>query len=162
MYIKQGDIFWGMSSECIKKIMALSDKRTYEAKQILFREGEPVGYFYSLVKGRVQLSRREIGQTVYTVSRAGEAFGWSSLIGRDVYSASAETLEPSTLMEFSSDDLMEILTQHPQDGLTFFRRLAKTLGNRLINSYKREAEVRREGNMRSYGTGQVLEESPAD
>ncbi|HHP7235869.1 MAG TPA: Crp/Fnr family transcriptional regulator [Desulfobacterales bacterium] len=162
MYIKQGDIFWGMSSECIKKIMARSHKRTYGPKETLFREGEPIGFFYSLVKGRIQLSRQEIGQTVYTVSRAGEAFGWSSLIGRDIYSATAETVEPSTLMEFSSDDLMEILNQHPQDGLTFFRRLAKTLGDRLLNSYQREAEARRQGDVQSQGTGQVLEASPAD
>ena len=87
MYLKQGDIFWGMSSECLKKINTISRKVAYDPGRRLFEEGDPAERFFSLVKGRVKLTVPGTGQTVYTVSRAGEAFGWSSLIDRDFYSA---------------------------------------------------------------------------
>ena len=73
MYLKQGDIFWGMSSECLKRINAISHKVSYDPGHRLFEEGDPAERFFSLIKGRVKLTVSGTGQTVYTVSRAGEA-----------------------------------------------------------------------------------------
>ena len=74
---------------------------------------------------------------VYDVRRNGEAFGWSSLIGRDIYSTSAECIEPTKLLKTDSKKLRRILEKDPANGVVFFRQLAATLGNRLIESYKR-------------------------
>jgi CRP-like cAMP-binding protein len=75
-------------------------------------------------------------QVVYNAERNGEAFGWSSLIGRDVYSASAECIEATKLLKTSSDKLSRILQADPDNGIIFFRQLASTLGNRLLETYK--------------------------
>ena len=60
--------------------------KTFQKGDILFLEGDPATYFYILIKGRVKLTIGENGPVVHTVDHAGEAFGWSSLIDRDVYS----------------------------------------------------------------------------
>jgi CRP-like cAMP-binding protein len=157
MYLKQGDIFWGVSAECGKKIVDFSRKESFEEGQILFKEGDPADRFFSLVKGRVKLRISKIGQTVYTVSRAGEAFGWSSLIGREVYSATAEIKEPSLLMIIDRAGLQKILEENPADGLIFFQNLSKTLGSRLMQSYELIARAYQDTLSPSYGTGQVQE-----
>jgi CRP/FNR family cyclic AMP-dependent transcriptional regulator len=158
MYLKQGDIFWGMSSESLKKINAFSRKTSYTTGRVLFEAGDPADRFFSLVKGRVKLTMPGTGQTVYTVSRGGEAFGWSSLIDRDVYSASALVTAPSVLLVIEKDALAQILRDYPGDGCIFFRQLAHTLGERLMQSYDLISTVYRETLAASQGTGQVQEE----
>ena len=76
----------------------------------------------------------ETGQTVYTVIHAGEAFGWSSLIDRDVYTASAECIEPTSLMKIDEEKLLKIIEEDPTNGLILFKQLAVMLGNRLLQN----------------------------
>jgi hypothetical protein len=45
----------------------------------------------------VRISFGDSGHVVYVVSHSGEAFWWSNLVGREKYSATAETLGPTTL-----------------------------------------------------------------
>ena len=158
MYLKQGDIFWGVSEECLKKIYEASRKESFAGGQVLFEEGSPADTFYSLVKGRVRLSIQRAGQTVYTVNRAGEAFGWSSLIDRGSYSATAETIEDSILTMIDKVSLRKILHESPEDGYIIFRRLARTLGERLLQSYEIIASTSQQSPSVSHGTGQVQEE----
>jgi CRP-like cAMP-binding protein len=73
---------------------------------------------------------------VYNAERNGEAFGWSSLIGGNVYSASAECLEPTKLLKTASKKLSTILEEDAENGIIFFRQLAATLGKRLLETYK--------------------------
>ncbi len=103
---------------------------------VLFREKDPALYFYVLLNGRVKLGVGESDQMVYDIRKNGEAFGWSSLIGRDRYSASAECIEPTKLLKTDSEKLKKELEEDPANGIVFFKQLAATLGNRLLESYK--------------------------
>ncbi len=136
MYFPQADLFWGMSRNFVKKIMNNSAKVSHPKGHFIFNEGDPADYFYILIKGRVKLSIGEVGQMVHTVDHAGEAFGWSSLIDRDVYSASAECTQDTILQKFDRRILQKILEEDLSNGLIFFKRLAGTIGNRLLCSYK--------------------------
>ena len=73
---------------------------------------------------------------VYNIKQNGEAFGWSSLIGRDQYSASAECIEATKLLKVDSQKLKKVLENDPANGIVFFKQLAATLGNRLLEIYK--------------------------
>ena len=99
MYFKQGDIFWGMNREFVGEIMKLAVTESYNTGDMLFRTGDSADHFYIMTKGQVKLSIGDTGQVVYIVSKAGEAFGWSSLIGREEYSATAECLSPTNLLK---------------------------------------------------------------
>ncbi len=69
------------------------------------------------------------------MDRPGEAFGWSSLVGREVYSASAECVLASKCFRIDKDDFDEVLERKKADGVIFFKRVAGILGERLINIY---------------------------
>jgi CRP-like cAMP-binding protein len=123
---------------------------------LLFREGDPAHAFYILLKGCVKLSLGETGQIVYVVSNAGEAFGWSSLIGRKIFSASAECMAPTKLLKFGKQRLQKILEKDPANSLILYKRLAEILGNRLLQSYAIISSASRAEISPSYGTGQVM------
>lgn len=161
MYIKQADLFWDMDRDFVKEVMDVAVKDSHKKGDFLFHEGSPASYFYILIKGHVKLIIGEVGQLVHTVDYPGEAFGWSSLLDRDVYSASAECQEPTTLQKIDRRDLQKILEKDPVNGLIFFKRLAGTIGNRLLWSYKMMTAVSQAGISPSMGTEQVEESEAA-
>jgi CRP-like cAMP-binding protein len=136
MIIEQIDLFRGLSNDFIKSIMDITLQESYDKGDMIFQEGEAAECFYFLLKGRVKLTTGENGYMVHTVDRGGEIFGWSSLVGRDTYSASAESLVPTKLRKFTRDEFQKILKNEPVNGMLFFKHLARSIGERLINSYK--------------------------
>ena len=157
MYLKQKDIFWAMDKDFVKKIMNVSVTESHKQGVLLFQQGDRANQFYILLKGRIKLSLGETGQVVYIVSNAGEAFGWSSLLDRENYSASAECMTPTKVLRFNKANVLQILEKDPASGLVFFKRLADILGNRLLNSYTMISTTAQTDLSPSYGTGQVMD-----
>jgi CRP-like cAMP-binding protein len=155
MYFKQADIFWGMNKAFIKAIMNNTVQETHESGTRLFAEGDPATHSYILLKGQVKLRIGEFGKVVYIVNRAGEVFGWSTLIDRDVYSATADCMAQTKLMKLDKDTIQKALADDPASGLVFFRRIAEILGNRLIQSYTMISSAYTTEEVPSFGTGQV-------
>ena len=155
MYFQQADLFWGMSRNFVKKIMDVAEKESHQKGHFLFHEGDPATYFYILIKGRIKLTIGEVGQMVHTVDHAGVAFGWSSLIDRDVYSASAECRKDTILQKFDRRTLQKILEEDPSNGFIFFKRLAATIGYRLLCSYKMISSSSIADSSPTLGSGQI-------
>ncbi len=137
MYIKQSDLLLGTSMNFVKKIMDISRMMSHQKGDVLFRENDRARHFYILLNGRVKLSVGEVDQVVYDVAQNGEVFGWSSLIGREVYSASAECVEPTKLLVTDRNNLGKVMEEDPANGIIFMKHLAATLGNRLLETYKK-------------------------
>jgi len=136
MLIKQSELFKGTSMDFVKKFMDISHMSSHPKDEVLFRENDPARYFFILLSGCVKLSIGDAGQVVYEAGRVGEAFGWSSLIGGSEYSASAVCVEPTKLLRTDNQKFRRVLDQDPANGIIFFKQLAATLGNRLLESYK--------------------------
>ncbi len=136
MYIKQSELFTGTSMDFVKKFMDICETSSHQKGEILFRENDPAKFFFILLNGCVKLSVGVPEQVVYKAKLNGEAFGWSSLIGGDVYSASAECLEATKLLKTDRDKLSRMLEEDAENGIIFFKQLAATLGKRLLQTYK--------------------------
>lgn len=135
MFVKQSDLLWGLDNQFIKNFIDSAMKKTHPKGYKLFSAGDAADFFYILIKGSIRLSVGAQDKTTYMVEHAGEAFGWSGLVGMDTYSASAECLEESIVMVFAKEFVREVAESDPENGLRFYRRLARMLGNRLIHSY---------------------------
>ena len=162
MYIKQSDLLWGLDHEFVKRITEATVKETYKEGDRLFKEGDPADFFFILLRGRVKLSIGREEQRVHTVNHAGEAFGWSSLVGRDTYSAGAECREPTLLTKIDRETLEEILESDPKNGSQFMKRLCRMLGNRLIQAYTMLSSNQQAEEFQSFGTGQIVEPLPGE
>jgi CRP/FNR family cyclic AMP-dependent transcriptional regulator len=136
MYVHAIEFFKDTDRMFTQEIMHTMQERSYDAGVIIFHEGEPARHLYILLEGRIQLNSGKDGWVVYIANRSGEAFGWSSLMGRDSYSATAGTLMPTRLYLFERERFMAILNKDPRNGLVIYKNLALTLANRLIESYR--------------------------
>ena len=135
MYLKQGDLFWGMDKDFVKEAMDISTKENLEEGQIVFKEGDPADFFYVLIKGRIKLTLGEKSREVYVAYQPGEIIGWSSLIGREALSATAQCLESTTLGKMDRKKFLALAEKYPTAGATLFQRVAAMLGNRLVHLY---------------------------
>ena len=157
MYFKQRDLFGSLSKDFIKEIMNSAETESYQAGEMLFNEGDPAGWFFILLKGRIKLSLGHTGRVVYLVCNAGELFGWSSLVGRSNYSASAECMTATKLLRFDKDRLIKIIQKDAANSVTLFQSLAAILGDRLIRSYEFNISSAGDEAYTSAGTGQVMD-----
>ena len=135
MHLKIGDFIMGMGKEFATEAMDISEKLSLNKGNIIFNVGDAAGHFYVLLKGQVQLSLGQTGPVVYQARHPGEIIGWSCLIGRKTYSASAECTESVNLLRFDRENFLKILTKNPANESLLFRRLAEMLGNRLLGLY---------------------------
>lgn len=135
MHFKQGDLFWGMSKKFVQDAMDISEKLICDEGKSLFNEGDRADHFFILLKGRVLLSQGKEGSTVHMARHTGELIGWSTLTGRESFSATATCQEPTSLLKFERDRFLEILDKDSEDAAILYKRLAETLGERLLALY---------------------------
>jgi len=115
--------------------MEISEKISLNEGDTLFNAGDPAHHFYVLVKGRVELSLGKTGPVVYMARNPGEVIGWSSLVGRNVFSASAKCRKSAKLLKLDRDRFLEMLQKNAANEALLFKRLAEMLGNRLLELY---------------------------
>ncbi|MEJ2718708.1 MAG: cyclic nucleotide-binding domain-containing protein [Deltaproteobacteria bacterium] len=133
MFIPNIDLFKDLRQEAIDDISQIAVEETYDKGTILFSPGQPAHHFYILVDGKVRIG---IGKNVamdYVVERLGEAFGWSSVVDREAYSAEAQCVEPSRCLKIEKDSLERVFDAHERSGRKFYKRLAAERGRRLID-----------------------------
>ena len=135
MHLKMGDFIMGMGRDFATEAMDISGKMSLNEGNILFSAGDAAGHFYVLLKGQVQLSLGKAGPVVYQARHPGEIIGWSCLIGRETYSASAECTQATDLLKFDRNSFLKALNKNPANEALLFRRLAEMLGNRLLELY---------------------------
>ncbi len=157
MYIKQSDLLWGLDKAFIQAFIETSMKETHPEGYVLFNEGDPADFFFILVKGSISINLGGEEKSTYLVNHAGEAFGWSSLVGVEKYSASCVCLQESMFMRFAKEFVQEVTEADPTNGMEFYRRLARMLGNRMILSYHPEAEIVPGELNFTFGAGQIIE-----
>lgn len=135
MVITMGDFIMGMGKEYALEAMEISEKLTFDEDEILFNAGDAAQFFYVLIKGRVELSLGKTGPLVYTARHPGEVIGWSSLVGRNVFSAAAKCRAPAKLLKFDRDTFLGLLQKNSANEALLYKRLAEMLGNRLLELY---------------------------
>ena len=133
MPFSQSDLFWGMNIDFVKASTDLAVHITHQKGDKLFDIGDPADRFYVLLKGSVTMKRGD--GKLYTAENAGEIFGWSSLINREEYAASATCDRVTELLDIKSGPFLELIEKSQQDKATLFERLARMLGNQLLGVY---------------------------
>lgn len=129
-------LFVGMRQEFIDSVSQALEDETFEDGTFIFRQGDPATSLYFLSSGRVRVTVGAHGSVTKILSRPGEAFGWSSLVGRGTYTASTRCLGVTRVKKVSAEEMSQLLEQDPAAGLIFYRRLARFIRERLIDSYR--------------------------
>ena len=155
MIIQQAELFMGLGENAMQAIAKIMAEESHEKGVVLFKAGEPATSFYLVGEGTVRLSVGTAGEIDYTANRPGEAVGWTGMVDRTSYTATAECLTPCRLFRIEKERLNEILEKDPASGMVFFKRLATVVVQRLMDNYSAFLSAGSLSGV-TYGSGQVL------
>ena len=141
MIIQELDLFGGIDDSIVEEIVGVMKTESYEAGVVVFTAGDPADDFYILVTGAINLYIGGGEKAAAVALKQGNAFGWSSLAGRDVYSSTVKCAEASQLYRINKEALDRVLRQHPATGMLFYKRLAGLIGERVISCHQKLAKL---------------------
>ncbi|WP_319523752.1 cyclic nucleotide-binding domain-containing protein [uncultured Desulfosarcina sp.] len=139
MYIRQTDLFWGLSQNAVNRVMGIAQREAFAEGDVLFGSRDAARYLFILARGEVSISMGDSKTHVCTVNQIGEAFGWGSLIERQTYGCRAVCTTPGVVLKLDRDRLLKLLDSDMESGYLFFKQLSRSLGERMIKAYRRVA-----------------------
>jgi CRP-like cAMP-binding protein len=137
MIIQELDLFGGIDDNVMEELVGVIERESYEAGDAVFKAGDPANDFYILVSGAVNLYIGDAPKAASMALKQGNAFGWSSLAGRGVYSSTVECAEATQLYRIDKDNLDRVLRRYPTTGMLFYKRLAGLIGERVISCHQK-------------------------
>jgi CRP/FNR family transcriptional regulator/CRP/FNR family cyclic AMP-dependent transcriptional regulator len=128
-------LFNKLSDDQLESIYRLCVRKTYGPGTVLIREKEVGGSFYILVIGSVKIYTTSpgAGEKILTVLNPGDSFGELAIIDGKPRSASAETLEESTVLAVDGNDFLRLLKDNFDITLGIMQELAHRL--RVTNEH---------------------------
>jgi CRP-like cAMP-binding protein len=151
MSFEKSYLFVGLGESIFTELEEALVEEEYDEGDLIFKQGEEAKYLYVLDSGRVRLTVGERGPVSMTIRNPGEVFGWSSVVLNDSYFSTAESLSTTRVRRISGTRIQDVFENNPADGLKFYRRLAKVIRRRLIDSYKSLLTYDSERKPYSYG-----------
>ncbi len=130
-------IFKDLSPDDIDKMAPLFDTVCLNRNQVIFEYGMVADYLYILLDGEVVVNFKPYDGPQLIVSRvyAGGVFGWSSLLGRQVYTSEAVAAVDSTAIRIGGDELRTLCEKNPQTGRVILDKLAGVIAEPLHNTH---------------------------
>jgi CRP/FNR family transcriptional regulator, cyclic AMP receptor protein len=126
-------LFKGMKDDFITAAEKTLMREKHAKGDLLFKTGDPADSLYILEDGRISICADQNDHSVSFIHAPGDFFGWSSLLNRPAYSASAEAVLPTTVLRIKKDTLETIFKQDPAGGFLFIRNFANIVGGRFID-----------------------------
>lgn len=118
---------------CHEDLATLSFKKTcniYKKGQVIFYEGNRPAGLYCLNQGKVKIFKLgKIGkEQIVRLAKPGDVLGYRALLGEEVYSASAEALEDSTICFLDKKNFYEVLKHDQNMPVRMMQLLCHELG----------------------------------
>jgi len=151
MFLQQVELFRDLPAHLLQEINASGEEVPCPKGEFLFRAGQPAHSLYILKEGRARVTIGEKGNIHFLACDVGDIFGWPSLVDRPLYTASVECLEDCKFVRIPKEKLNNILEKDLSAQALFFKRLAATIGQRLISAYDTVLSAYREQGPPSYG-----------
>jgi CRP-like cAMP-binding protein len=132
-------IFRRLSGEDARQLASVATVRAYGRGDVLFTEGEPPDWLFTLVEGRVKVFKTTPrgADVILEIFGPGDPVGAVAVYESRPYPASAVALEPSTCVAIPRQAFFRLLESHP----TLVRGLLIGLTHRLMELTNRLAEL---------------------
>ncbi len=134
--IKSVEIFEGLETRDINKVLKVATGKAYKANQEVFREGDKGDCFYLIIEGKVRITKQLADGRIEEVAllKTGDYFGEMSLLDGEPRSAGVVATEDSKLLEIRNSQFIKLIMEDDNFArkvlwafcTTFARRLRAT------------------------------------
>ena len=131
--IRLHPFFSGMEPAHVDILVRHARKESFEAGQMLFREGEPANRFFLITKGKIALEAHDLANGTAHIEDlgVGEVLGWSWLFPPFVWHFRARAIEPTETLVLDGAHLLTAAERDPKFGYELMKRVAQVVIHRL-------------------------------
>jgi CRP/FNR family cyclic AMP-dependent transcriptional regulator len=131
-------VFSTLEHDDLERIAQLAVPRTFDAGQIVFREGDASDTCYIVRFGRARAVREHADGRTITLATfgPGDIFGELAMFEDERRSATVEAVQPTEVVAVLGPDMRRLMIEHPQ----ISARLVIALGRRLRETNERLAK----------------------
>ena len=133
------EIFNGLSSEEIEKVISVSQEVFYNNKEVIIEESSPSTDLFILLDGRVRVEIEKVHfyndqreKVELVVLRSGDVFGEIAFLEGTRRSAYVSAIDKIRAMKIDGKKLYELFDRNNHLGYVLMRNLAIILSNRLV------------------------------
>ena len=140
-------LFRGLSKEQIDHIEPLFQLNRFQPEQTIFHQGQPAQFFCILLEGEVEIRYKPYDGPPLTISRLkpGSVFGWSSVLGREIYTSEAITMLRSDVYFIGYHDLRKMYHKYPATGDILLERLASEIAESIRSTHSKVLSLLKAG-----------------
>jgi CRP/FNR family transcriptional regulator, cyclic AMP receptor protein len=126
-------VFAGLEPRELAEVARVAVPRSFDRGEIIFREGDPGDTCYVIRSGTVSIRRDHSDGRSRALAelRSGAIFGELSMFGAETRSATAEVLEPTSLVAILRADMQRVIRSSPDIAFKMLAELADRV--RLVN-----------------------------
>jgi len=145
--LRSCELFADLGPAELHAITELTELKTLEKGDYLFREGEPAQGFYVVQKGAINVHRVTTGgkEQVIHIFRAGESFAEATLATMSGYPADAQAVEPSQVLLIRKEGFLALLRRQPELALRMLASMSlhlRVLINQMEDLAVKDVETR--------------------
>ncbi len=113
--LKKSEIFSSLKDKELKSIGELFEILKFNNNDTVFNEGDPSDKFYILAEGNVKIMKHSIAgkDIILEIMSPGDVFGGVAVLDNKPYPASAQAMEPSSLIRISRQNLFQLMEEYP-------------------------------------------------
>ncbi len=108
------------------------------ARTAIIKQGDAAEYLFLIVSGNVSLSYKPYDGPKITLTRLheGDIFGWSAVVGHEIYTSDAISTTPLRTLRLRGRDLRKLCSDHPAEGGHILEKLARAVSPRWVHARK--------------------------
>jgi CRP-like cAMP-binding protein len=125
-----------LAPEHIQNLASIARVEDYPARSTIFSEHDRAESVYLVVSGEVSIVAFEpgVGCRQLTTVGKGEILGWSPMLERGRFTATAQTQIPTRVVVWAGSALRALCRKDTELGYEFMRRVADLLADRLLST----------------------------
>jgi CRP/FNR family transcriptional regulator, cyclic AMP receptor protein len=108
-------------------LAAQVELKQFAARERIYKKGDPGGQAYVMLSGKVRVTTVDEDQQEVVVDEPalGEFFGFASMLEQTPHHTNAITLEETSCLEVSRDDIQTLLERKPHAGMDLLTTLGR-------------------------------------
>lgn len=129
-------LFYDLTEEQMDSLVRLAVPCNFSKDEMLFEQNQYAEFLYIVLNGEISIRFKPDDGEEITVARVSELgiCGWSSVLGRAIYTSAAVCSQPSETLRFRGRELQKLCESFPDTGIIIMERLAAVIAERLSNT----------------------------
>jgi CRP-like cAMP-binding protein len=127
--LSQLAIFDDFTEQELDELRRIIDKAQYTARELILRQNHRATNLYIVISGEVEILHKPYDTPQISIGKlaSGGVFGWSSILGREVYTSTVTAISDCSVYRIPGFKLQQFCELHHETGVVLLEKIAMSV-----------------------------------